>query len=322
MSDHVTPPATGRAEPRAESGSPGPRIGVVVITRDRRARLLDSLARLVALPERPPVVVVDNASTDGTAAAVRERFPQLRVVRMRRNRGAAGRTVGTALLGTPYAAFSDDDSWWRPGALGEAVRIFDRHPRLGLLAAATRVGVEEQPDPIDELLAGSPLGTAPDLPGPSVLGFLACAAVVRTGPFLATGGFHPLFQVGGEEMLVALDLTAAGLGVAYCPQIVAHHHPDAAPRPGRQARMRRNELLTALLRRPWPVVAEHAGRLLRDAVHDRHAARALLSVPPRLPVALWQRRMLPPGVEQAARLLEQPEQPDPWPDAPVPTVGA
>jgi GT2 family glycosyltransferase len=45
-------------------------VAVVIATRSRRTQLLDRLARLERLPGPPPVVVVDNASDDGTRHAV------------------------------------------------------------------------------------------------------------------------------------------------------------------------------------------------------------------------------------------------------------
>ncbi|MYR62383.1 glycosyltransferase family 2 protein, partial [Streptomyces sp. SID625] len=98
-------------------------------------------------------------------------------------------------------------------------------------------------------LADSPLGRATDLPGTQVLGFLACAAVTRRTAYLDAGGFHPLLFFGGEETLLAYDLAARGWGVTHCPEVVAHHHPASGPRTGRAALVRRNELLTAWLRR-------------------------------------------------------------------------
>jgi GT2 family glycosyltransferase len=53
------------------------RTSVVVITHNRRTELLRTLARLERLPERPRILVTDNASTDGTAQAVAHR-PQPR----------------------------------------------------------------------------------------------------------------------------------------------------------------------------------------------------------------------------------------------------
>ncbi len=68
---------------------PGLRVTVVIITRNRRAELVRTLERMTSLPERPPVVVVDNASADGSAQAAGD-FPGIRVIRARQNLGAVG----------------------------------------------------------------------------------------------------------------------------------------------------------------------------------------------------------------------------------------
>src|SRR5918911_4826437 len=99
-----------------ESGSER-RVAVVIATRNRRESLGKTLDHLLALPERPPIVVVDNASTDGTVDLVARRYPEVEVVALPENRGGAARNVGVARVGAPYVAFSDDDSWWEPGAL-------------------------------------------------------------------------------------------------------------------------------------------------------------------------------------------------------------
>ena len=103
-------------------------MSVVVITRNRRERLVRTLSHLTDLPERPPVVVVDNASDDGTPDVVRARFPHVRVGALPANHGALARTVGVRAATTPYVAFSDDDSWWAAGALLRAADHFDAAP--------------------------------------------------------------------------------------------------------------------------------------------------------------------------------------------------
>ena len=81
----------------------------MVITRDRAGELLRSLEHLTTLESRPRVVVVDNGSSDGTVAAVRRAFPEVDVIALTHNRGAAARNVGVATVTTPYVAFADDD---------------------------------------------------------------------------------------------------------------------------------------------------------------------------------------------------------------------
>ncbi|HEX5568172.1 MAG TPA: glycosyltransferase [Streptomyces sp.] len=288
-------------------GSP---VGVVIATRNRADSLARTLRHLSELPERPPVLVVDNASTDHTRTMVSVLFPQVSLLPLPVNRGAVARNHGVAAMDTPYVAFSDDDSWWGPGSLERAAGLMREHPRLGLVAARTRVGPQEEPDPLNDVLGRSPLGLAGDLPGPQVLGFLACASVVRRSAFLDAGGFHPLLFFGAEETLLAYDLSARGWGVSYCPEVTAHHHPDPAPRSGRGARVRRNELLTAWLRRPLPLALRRTRELAAEARRDPEARHALRGALARLPAALRARRPLPPYVEEAARRVEEhPEHP-------------
>lgn len=287
------------------------RTTVVIATHNRVAELCRTLDELTALPGRPPIIVVDNASTDDTARRVAEGFPQVKLLRMRRNLGAVGRNQAVPLVRTPYVAFSDDDSWWAAGALAEAERILDRSPRLGLVAASTLVGPQRALDPVNLLMWRSPLPPereapgVPDASGVPVLGFLACSAVVRKEAFLGVGGFAPFIRVGGEEKLLAYDLAAAGWQLAYMPGLVAYHHPSVSRDPAaRRVLEVRNEVLIDWLRRPWPRVARSSARLGWAALRDPVARRAAWSVAVRLPVLLPRRRRLPQGVERAARMLD------------------
>ncbi|MER6142542.1 glycosyltransferase [Streptomyces sparsogenes] len=279
-------------------------IGVVIATRDRADTLAVTLRHLNDLPERPTVLVVDNASTDHTRTMIARHFSAVRLLSLPVNRGALARNEGVRALGTPYVAFSDDDSWWAPGSLATAVRLLREHPRLGLVAARTHVGPGQDSDPLNDALAGSPLGHVPGLPGRQSLGFLGCAAVARRSAYLDAGGYHPLLFFGAEETLLAYDLTARGWGVCYCPDVVAHHHPAVGPRPHRTALVRRNEVLTAWLRRPLPVAVRRTWALAADARHDSSARRALRGALVRIPAALRTRTPLPDHVEQAVRLVE------------------
>ncbi|MFD7923399.1 glycosyltransferase family 2 protein [Streptomyces sp. NPDC059740] len=284
---------------------PTDRVTVALITRNRRQGLLHTLDRLAALPERPPLLVVDNGSRDGTAEAARAHPAQPRVLTPGRNLGALGRNLAVRHAVTPYVAFSDDDSWWAPGALERAADLLDRHPRLGLLAARTLVGPEHHEDPLNAVLAHSPLPARTDAPGVPVLGFLACAAVTRKSAFLAAGGYHRVLFFGCEETLLAYDLTASGWAVVHEPSVVAHHHPEPGERPGRRGLQHRNAVLTHWLRRPLPVALRGTVALAAAARRDAEARTALWGTLARLPAALRDRRPLPGDVERAACALER-----------------
>jgi GT2 family glycosyltransferase len=272
-------------------------VTVVVATRNRITGLTRTLGRLADLPDPPQVLVVDNGSTDGTPEQVSRSFPRVRVLALSRNEGATARNRGVAAARTPYVAFADDDSWWAADALPRAGALFDRHPRLALIAARTLVGPAGRLDPMSAFMATAPIGAPPDLPGPAVLGFLACAAVVRREAYLACGGFDPVVFFMGEEARLAYDLAAAGWGLAYCADIVAYHHPAAGCDPVPKQRLAaRNRALTAWMRRPVRTALLDTTALVRTAGRDADV-RTLASFAARLPRALLHRRAPQPPVE-------------------------
>lgn len=278
---------------------------MVVASRDRRAGLLGSLPRHLALPERPPVVLVDNGSNDGTVPAVRAAHPEVEIVEAGDNLGAVARTLGARAARTPYVAFTDDDAWWRPGALALAADLLDAHEDLALVQARVLVGPEGALDPVCAEMGSSPLrGRAPGHP---ILSFVACAVVVRRDAFLAVGGFPEGFGIGGEEELVGWGLVAAGWRLAYVPDVVGHHHPPPAPggRPRRRSVQLRNALWSAWLRRPAGAAVRRTAHQLRAAPADRHTVRGLAEAVAGLPWVLRERRVDPPDVERMRRALER-----------------
>ena len=70
---------------------PGDSVCAVIVTYNRRELLRESLGAVLA-QDRPPeaVLVVDNASDDGTAEMLREEFPAVDVATLPRNAGGAG----------------------------------------------------------------------------------------------------------------------------------------------------------------------------------------------------------------------------------------
>jgi rhamnopyranosyl-N-acetylglucosaminyl-diphospho-decaprenol beta-1,3/1,4-galactofuranosyltransferase len=106
-------------------------IAAVVVTYDRRDLLTEALTAIDRQTRRPDVlVVVDNASTDGTPRLVRERFPTARLLRLPRNTGGAGgfaAGIAHALdLGVEALWLLDDDTVPEPDALAALLAARDR----------------------------------------------------------------------------------------------------------------------------------------------------------------------------------------------------
>jgi GT2 family glycosyltransferase len=288
------------------NAEPDPRVAAVVITHQRREELLTAVARLLDLPERPHVVVVDNGSTDGTADAVRERFPDVELIASAENLGAVGRNVGVARLDTPYVAFCDDDTWWEPGSLRTAADALDAHPRLAVVTARILVEPGGREDPVVPELRDSPVRGADWLPGPALGSFLAGASVLRREAFRQVGGFSERLWLGGEEELMAGDLAAAGWELCYLPELTVHHQASRARDPHRRRRDGiRNTVWTTWLRRPLRPALRRTLHLLRTVPRDRVTALALADALRGLPWVLRERRVLPPHAEARFAALEQ-----------------
>ena len=108
-----------------------PAVTAVVVTYNRRDLLLESLAAVHGQGRAPDaVIVVDNASEDGTPAAVRDAFPAVRLAELRRNSGGAGGFAGGIALALAEDAdliwLMDDDTVPEPGALGALLAARDR----------------------------------------------------------------------------------------------------------------------------------------------------------------------------------------------------
>jgi N-acetylglucosaminyl-diphospho-decaprenol L-rhamnosyltransferase len=118
-----------------------PKLTIVIVswnTRDLLARCLASvLEDARELPRvKVEVCVVDNASTDGSPEAVRERFPSVRLIENRENVGFA-RANNQAIQATTgaYVLLLNPDTELVPGALEALVRFVDGHPRAGAAGA-------------------------------------------------------------------------------------------------------------------------------------------------------------------------------------------
>ena len=115
-----------------------PSVVAAVVTRDRRELLEQSLGAVLGQTRAPDgVVVVDNASSDGTGAMLASSFPAAKVVRLETNEGATGgfhAAIEAGLReGADWLWLLDDDCFPAPEALEELVagiELADEPPAL------------------------------------------------------------------------------------------------------------------------------------------------------------------------------------------------
>ncbi|CNE28448.1 dTDP-RHA:A-D-GlcNAc-diphosphoryl polyprenol-A-3-L-rhamnosyl transferase wbbL1 [Mycobacterium tuberculosis] len=170
-------------------------VTVVVVTYNRRRLLTEALDALAAQTRRPDsVIVVDNASTDGTADLVRERFPAADLLVLGVNTGGAGgfaagiaRALDTP--GTGLLWLMDDDTVPEPGALAALLDARDRASGEPALIASRVVWTDGRDHPMNtprvkpgasrtELAAAAEIGCRP-VRSASFVSVLVDAVAVR-----------------------------------------------------------------------------------------------------------------------------------------------
>src|SRR5438067_12150273 len=102
-------------------------VSFIISTYNRREVLLNTLARIdgCGLARGDfETIVVDNASRDGTAAAVASRFPQVRLIQLRSNQGSCAKNHAITKARGEYIVFLDDDSFSSGDSIARLVRAF------------------------------------------------------------------------------------------------------------------------------------------------------------------------------------------------------
>lgn len=110
----------------------------VIIVSYNTCQLLDDCLASIAAAEKPPggleVIVVDNASHDGSAAMVAANYPQVRLLGMADNLGfSAANNQGSAVARGEYLLFLNSDTRVGRGALAEPLAYMREHPDVGAL---------------------------------------------------------------------------------------------------------------------------------------------------------------------------------------------
>jgi N-acetylglucosaminyl-diphospho-decaprenol L-rhamnosyltransferase len=116
---------------------PPPCLSIVIVSYNTAALLRRCLASVPAgAGDRPyEIIVVDNASTDGSAALVRAEFPAARLIVQRENAGyAAANNVGLVRARGDYLCLLNPDTEVAPGALDRLVGWLEEHPAAGVAA--------------------------------------------------------------------------------------------------------------------------------------------------------------------------------------------
>ncbi len=114
-----------------------PDLSIIIVSWNVRELLLACLSALPAAIGETlsyEIIVVDNASSDGTVAAVEAACPEVKIIANRDNMGfTAGNNQGLAEAQGRYVLFLNPDTQPLPGSIAELVRFLESSPDVGIV---------------------------------------------------------------------------------------------------------------------------------------------------------------------------------------------
>jgi len=230
-------------------------IAVAIVNADTREELRACLATVLAeCPEE--VVVVDNASVDGSVALVEHAYPGVRLLANATNVGY-GSAANQALSAcrAPYVLLLNSDTRLAPGALAALASYLDGHPRAAVVGprlanadGTLQASCYPFPTPLDTLLENSVIAvkvgrfirrhirglrdyylrtwshdTARVVPWVK-----GAALTIRRTAFGAVGGFDPAFFMYSEDTDLCYRLATAGWEIHFAPVTTVVHVGSAS----------------------------------------------------------------------------------------------
>ncbi len=222
-----------------------PSLSIVIVSFNRRVALHRTLAGLErdAVAAGAEIIVVDNASGDGSADLVRSLFPRVRIIESRENTGIAAFNTGAQAATGDVLLILDDDALPAHGVLAQAMDLLSRRADIAGVALHPRnTATHESEWPFAEQFGG----------GIEFWPVMGCGNLVRRDAWLRAGGYTREYFLYRNDVDFALTLLGLGMRVYFDPAWEVSHDTIIT----RRKSMRWCELAT----RNWVWMCRRHGR--------------------------------------------------------------
>jgi GT2 family glycosyltransferase len=210
------------------------RVSVILVSYNSRGDLMRCLPTLLpSITPQDEVIVVDNASSDGSADWIELTYPQILLIRSSENLGfGGGNNLGARNANGNYLAFLNPDTVVEHGWLDALVAVLENEPAVGL--ATSKILLLNNPDRIntcgnDMHISGITLCRGMDQPRKAfseredVSAISGTACMIRKELFVTLEGFDESFFMYMEDSDLSLRARLAGYRCRYVPASIVHH---------------------------------------------------------------------------------------------------
>jgi len=201
-------------------------LSIIIVAYNRKTALLRTLEHLhSAEPSASAeIIVVDNASSDGTADAVRDQYPAVRLIELNENTGVAAFNRGVEACSGQTVLILDDDSWPDPTALALAIELLAERDDIAAIALHPRHpdgGRSEWP------FARRVESACDQWP------VMGCGNLVRKAAWRKVGGYCEEYFLYRNDTDLAISLGMVGKVWFDAAWVVWHDSPAAARKSAR-----------------------------------------------------------------------------------------
>ncbi|HEX8376889.1 MAG TPA: glycosyltransferase family 2 protein [Pedobacter sp.] len=190
----------------------------IIVNYNRKDELLKTLSKTIEVIGKDfknyEIIVVDNASSDGSGEAVKNRYADVIVIENEHNIGAPAWNIGFAIAKGDYFIILDDDSQLDEG-LDLALAFLDAHHDVGVLALNITGGAFET-------------GHWKNLSQYS--GFIGCGAIIRKDLYNKIGGYADWIFLYTNEYEYGIRCMEAGYKIIYFADCHVTHRTSSINR--------------------------------------------------------------------------------------------
>jgi hypothetical protein len=178
-----------------------PLVTVNILSFNRKDELRNTLNQVYEQDYKNiEVIVVDNASSDGSAEMVKSEFPQVQLIQLEKNIGIAGWNEGFKAAKGEFILVLDDDSYPLSGSIINGIEKFYSSSNLGIVAFKVFDLNMNETDSIY-------------LQENNLLYFIGCAALIKKSIFYEVGFFSKILFIYEHEIDFTIRVINSGYSI-------------------------------------------------------------------------------------------------------------
>lgn len=190
--------------------SENPLVTVNILSFNRKEELRNTLTKVYEQDYKNiEAIVVDNASSDGSAEMVLKEFPLVKLIQLEKNIGVAGWNEGFKVATGEYVLVLDDDSYPAEGVILDGIKIIEKDDSTGIVAFKIFNSYLQEYE--SNFIADEPLS------------FIGCGALLKKRLLNQLGGYNDLYFLYHNELDLAARSINSGYKIKMSDKVVIHN---------------------------------------------------------------------------------------------------